>query len=344
MPEFAVHIAASADQLPAWPAGPPFYGLPWLRFYERAIAQEPRYLLVTRDSEPAASAICALNAYLYIPGLSGALRRVVQRFFTPRVLVCEVPAMEQPGIWLHPAHGARAAPVLAQALLDLAAAERRPLVLVEYLTAELHAARAAWPGYVGQPWYEDDSCLHLQAATLEAWIAGLERPKARKRLRQMPARLRHAGMTVETIAPGAARAAELYPLVQAVHAHHDEPGSAWLPEAFDALALAPAASVTIVRQGARAVACEALLVDRQDAAMKLFGLDYTADYRDFDTLTTFSHLPELFERGVQRLWMGTTRVEKKISHFGAVRVPRYHRASGRGPYAWLLRAAGMRAA
>lgn len=342
MPGLEVQVARHADDLAAWPDGPAFYGLPWLRFYERAVAATPRYVCVTRAGEPVASAICALDGYLYIP-MRGRAREFVRRVFAPRVLMCEVPAMEQPGIWLDPAHAREAAPALAEALWALARAERRALVLIPYLDEALHASRAAWRGYLAGQSPEDDTCIALSGGRLEDFIAGLPGPKARKRLRQLPGRLEHAGMSVAQVPAGDPQTRGLFALVQAVHRHHGEPGSLWQPEAFDALACLPYASVTVVRAGDRPVACEALLVDREDATMKLFGMDYGASYRDFDTLTTFSHLPEVLALGVRRFWMGTTRVEKKVSHFGATRIPRYRWVRGIASYGWLLRAAGFRA-
>lgn len=337
---YDVSIACSSNMLPdGWPAEP-FWGSAWLSFYEDAIVHTPRYLLLTRDGEAVGAAVCGLDTHLYLPYPAGAVRRLVQRFFRPRVLAVELPALEQPGVWLRPDYAAEATPRLADALLALAVESHRPLILMPYLDAQPQTTCNGWTGYLSQP-AENDACMAIEAASLEDYLAGLPRDM-RQDLRRTPRAAERAGLHVERIAPDDRRGPQLLALMAQVHHHFDEGTLPFLPGVLTALARLPYAALRIVHDGGRIYACGALLADGAVGTLKFFGLDYAARFHRLQALLYLAAIEDAIGAGVRRLWLGTTHAEEKTKVLGAVPVPRMRRASGRGWYRAMLYALGMR--
>jgi hypothetical protein len=215
-------------------------------------------------------------------------------------------------------------------------------VLLDYLDDAWLAVHRVCPGFLWQA-SEDDMCLDLTATTLDAYLAALP-AEARGGLRRIRRQAERAGFCVERLDPAACPASDLYRLMQNVHARYGEAGSPYRPSVFADLALLPSTVLGVVRAKDRIVACGALLVDREDATLKLLGLDYSVSLRTLEMVLGLALIEAAGAAGVRRLWLGTTQQETKTKRFGARRVPRHTGVAGRGAYGALLRAAGLSAA
>jgi len=321
MHELTVEVVRTIDQVDAatWDdlcRGQSFVNHRWLRLAENILSgHEPRYVLVRRQGQLEAAAICSIGRRFGNRALQRRLGWVLRPFGWLR---CAVPLSSETGIRVRPG-SPRTQPVqvLLGAMRRLMLQERALLSTVDFSTD-----RGLWAdlqrGGFRQHSHWADQVLPISWPTLDAYVAHLPGPH-RREIGRLRRRAEREVIGVEPLRAPESHATRVRALIGEVLQRHGTQdiyvadlvgrGTAILGDDVHVLA---------ARRRGELIGCAVLLRDGDALLAKWIGLDYarswgTATYQ----MLMLESIRLAIELGMSRLVLGPTSGAIKRS-FGAV--------------------------
>jgi len=315
MAEIDVEFVSSIEQVAAgeWTAlcgTRAFVDHQWLRFTEAALLEpQPRYVLLRRDSELVAAAVCAVDRRLANPALQQRAGWVLR--WLPSVR-CGVPIATECGLIFKPGTDeARLIPTLLGGIRRLATRERARFTSISHIPRDTRTWSSLGAACTPVSRWQNTT-LDIAWPSFDSYLAA--RPRGdRHEIRRMQRRAEREGITVVPAPLTVEDAPYLWHLIGNVQRRHHAQvvyTDDLLQRSLDVLG--GDVHLLVARQSDMTIGCVVLVRSHDELLAKWLGLDYA---RTLNTATYFACLTASVELairlGVSRLRLGATAYSTK---------------------------------
>ena len=343
-----IQIAHSVQEIDpeAWDrlgGGRPFTTWRWYRFGEAVLeGDQPFYVLLSRDGEPAARATLWLTRQEPLPIPSRRLRAGVQALLRRwPLLICRSPLAATGGLlFADPALRAEALTAIGKAARSLGRAHHASFLLFDYLEEE-QAAWSDWPpGFRALTIADPGTRLVITWPDFDGYLRHL-RKSVRKDYRRHRNRAADLGIVVRRHHQPV-RTEEALALIRNVEAHHGSEPNPRARAIWEKAGMVEATWLTAEIEE-RLVGCGLVLGDGDTRFLALLGLDYSVRYAYFQLV--YGAIRTVIEEGVRVLRGGGGAYDMKQRLGFQLERDNYVVYAGAGPLfhrlgRWLAPAAG----